>query len=367
MKWFGLAAIILLLVCAVPGYRYWSASTKASKAAASDEALSKTKVERRDIEKVVHARGEIKAPLTTEVKSEVNGMVVHVYVAAGDSVQKGDLLVQLDKSELESQLNEAEHQIQASRLSAEKMKLDLGREQQLINAKLVSQKEYDQVRIDAELAANELDINNARAETLRRQLAKTTIVAPRAGTVLKIDVLEGMVIIGAGSVSSGTSLMTVADLSKLEVNAEVDEIDVAQLQVGMPVHLSLDSNPDLKLEGKIKFVSPLAVAKETDKAVHIFPIVVSLQTADPRLKVGLTANFTIPVSRVEKALTLPISMVFEDDDTSYVYVKDHGTITRKNIKVGINTVDFVEIKSGLQEGEEVFLNPVAEKKEDKKS
>ena len=144
-------------------------------------------------------RGEIKAPLTTEVKSEVNGMVVKVYVAAaGDSVKKGhDLLLELDKSELESQLNEAEHQIQASRLKVEQVKLDLGREQQLIDAKLVSQKEFDQARIDSELAANQLDIDTARAETLRRQLAKTTIVAPRAGTVLKIDVLEGMVIIGA--------------------------------------------------------------------------------------------------------------------------------------------------------------------------
>jgi len=366
MKWFGLAAIILLLVCAVPGYRYWRSHANAAKSALSDEALSKTKVERRDIEKVVRARGEIKAPLTTEVKSEVNGMVVRVYVAAGDSVKKGDLLVELDKSELESQLNEAEHQIQASRLNAEKMKLDLGREKQLIEAKLVSQKEYDQVRIDADLATNQLEINNARAETLRRQLAKTTIVAPRAGTVLKIDVLAGNVIIGAGSVSSGTSLMTVADLSKLEVNAELDEIDVAPLQVGMPVHLSLDSTPDLKLEGKIKFVSPLAVAKETDKAIHVFPIVVSLDTADPRLKVGLTANFNIPVTRVEKALTLPISMVFEDDDTSYVFVKEKGTVTRRNVKVGINAADFIEIKSGLQEGEAVFLNPVTEKKDDKK-
>jgi len=365
MKWIGIALIAVLLVCAVPGYQYWRTS-KAAKATLSDEALEKTRVERRDIEKVVHARGEIKAPLTTEVKSEVNGMVVRVYVAAGDSVKKGDLLVELDKSELESQLNEAEHQIQASRLKVEQVKLDLGREKQLIDAKLVSQKEFDQARIDSELAANQLDIDTARAETLRRQLAKTTIVAPRAGTVLKIDVLEGMVIIGAGSVSSGTSLMTVADLSKMEVAAELDEIDVAQLQVGMPVHLSLDSNPDLKLEGTIKFVSPLAVAKETDKAVHVFPIVVSLQTTDSRLKVGLTANFSIPVSHVDKTLSLPISMVFEDDDTSYVYVKEHGRITRRNIKVGLNGAEYVEIKSGLQEGEPVFLNPVPEKSVDKK-
>jgi HlyD family secretion protein len=288
-------------------------------------------------------------------------MVTRVAVAAGDSVKKGDLLVELDKSELESQINEASFQIEASQLHAEKMKLDLGREQQLIDAKLVSQKEFDDLKIDAQLAENQLEIDSAHAETLRQQLAKTTILAPRSGTVLKIDVLEGTVIIGAGSVSTGTSLMTVADLSQLEVDADVDEIDVAQLQVGMPVHLSLDSIPDLKLEGKIKFISPLAVARgdkaQTDDSIHVFPIVVTLDTTDPRVKVGLTANLAIPLSHVERALSLPLSMVFEDENTSFVYLRSNGTITRKNIKVGINDAEYVEIKSGLNEGDEVSLNP----------
>jgi len=361
MKWFVIVVVILLLAGGGAGYWYWHTTSLAAAAAATEDALVKTKVERRDIEEVVHGRGEIKAPLTTEVKSEVNGMVTQVSVVAGDTVKKGDLLVQLDKSELESQINEAIHQIEASKLKAEKAKLDLGREQQLIDAKLVSQKEYDEVRIDSALADNDLDINTAHVETLKQQLAKTTILAPRSGTVLKIDVLEGMVIIGAGSVSSGTELMTVADLSQLEVHADVDEIDVAHLQVGMPVHLSLDSIPDLKLEGKIKFVSPLAVPKEKDSAIHVFPIVVSVQTNDPRVKVGLTANLAIPISHVDKALALPISMVFEDEKTSFVYVKENGKATRKDIKVGINDDEYVEIKAGLNEGDEVSLNPTPDK------
>src|ERR1700744_392152 len=127
MKRIGNDLVIGLIAGSVMGYRSWR-SSKDAKATLSDEALQKTLVERRDVEKVVHARGEIKAPLTTEVKSEVNGMVVKVYVSAGDSVKKGDVLVELDKSELESQLNEAEHQIQASRLKMEQTKLDLGRE-----------------------------------------------------------------------------------------------------------------------------------------------------------------------------------------------------------------------------------------------
>lgn len=361
MKWLGLLAILVFLVCAALGFQHWRSTSRAAVVAATESVLVKTRVERRDIQQSVHGRGEIKAPLTTEVKSEVNGMVTHVSVVAGDPVKKGDLLVQLDKSELESQINEASHQIEASKLNEEKMKLDLGREQQLLEAKLVSQKDFDQVNLDTKLAMNNLAINTARLETLKQQLAKTTILAPRSGTVLKIDVLEGMVIIGAGAVSNGTSLMTIADLSQMEVDANVDEIDVVQLQVGMPVYLTLDSIPDLKLEGRIKFVSPMAVADAVDKSIHFFPTVVMLEHADPRVKVGLTANLVVPRSHVEHALALPISMVFEDEKTSFVYVKEKGTIIRKDIKVGINDAEYIEIKSGLNEGDEVSLNPAPDK------
>jgi len=362
MKWFGLTVIIVFLVYIAVRYQYWRSTSMVATAAASENARVKTKVERRDIVQYVYGRGEIRAPLTTEVKSEINGLVTNVSVTAGDSVKKGDLLVELDKSELESQINEAAYQIEASKLHAENTKLDWGREQQLFDAKLVSQKEFDQVKMDMELAMNQLNIDTAHVETLRRQLAKTSILAPRTGTVLKIDVQEGMVIIGAGSVSNGTSLMTITDLSQLEVDANVDEFDVAQLQVGMPVYITLDSIPDLKLEGKIKFISPLAVANGTDQSIHVFPVVVSLETTDRRMKVGLTANLAIPVSHVDRALSLPISMVVEDENTSFVYVRDKDTIIRKDIKVGINDNEYVEIKSGLKEGDEISLSPTQDTK-----
>jgi hypothetical protein len=179
--------------------------------------------------------------------------------------------------------------------------------------------------------------------------------------VLKVDVQDGMVIIGAGSVSSGSSLMTVADLGQLEVDADLDEIDVAKLATGMSVRLTLDSIPDLKLEGKIKFISPLAITRETDKSIHIFPIIVHIETNDPRVKVGLTANMAIPIAKAEQALVLPISMVFEDQKSSYVYVKDGAGVARKDITTGINDTSYIEIKGGLKEGDSVSLNPAGEK------
>ncbi|HSI85092.1 MAG: efflux RND transporter periplasmic adaptor subunit [Candidatus Methylacidiphilales bacterium] len=362
MKWFGLIVLLLVVGAGWYGYNYW-VKVSAAMAAAAEAAVVTAKVEKRDVEQLVRGRGEIKAPLTTEVKSEVNGRVTRVTVIAGTMVRKGDVLVELDKAELESQINEATHQIEASELRAEKMRRNLGREQRLLDARLVPQKQFDDLRIDTQLALNELKIYSARLETLRQQLAKTTIMAPRDGMVLKIDVQEGMVIIGAGSVSSGTSLMSVADLRQLEVNADLDEIDVAKLGVGMPVKLTLDSIPDLKLEGNIKFISPLAVTRETDKSIHVFPIIITFVTDDKRVKVGLTANVSISITRVENALALPISMVFSNEKSSYVYVKDQGKIAKKEVQTGISDNLYVEIKSGLSEGEVVSLNPAGEPKD----
>ena len=362
MKWFSFILLVLSAIGGYVAYQHGYLSPKATVNPASDPGIVTAKVTRKDLDQLVHGRGEIKAPLTTEVKSEVNGLVTRVAVNPGDSVKKGDLLVELDKAELQSQINEASHQIEASKLSAEKTNLNLGREQQLMDAKLVSQKEYDEARIDSQLALNQLDIDTAKLETLKQQIAKTTILSPRDGTVLKVDVLEGNVIIGAGSVSSGTSLMTVADLNQLEVDADMDEIDVAKLGVGMPVALTLDSIPDLKIEGKIKFISPLAIAQETDKSIHVFPIIVSLTTTDKRIKVGLTANLAVPVAHAGKALSLPISMVYEDEKGSYVYVRTLPLgVARKDVKTGISDDISIEITSGLNEGDVVTLNPSQDK------
>jgi HlyD family secretion protein len=157
--------------------------------------------------------------------------------------------------------------------------------------------------------------------------------------------------------------MSVADLRQLEVNADLDEIDVAKLTVDMPVHLTLDSIPDLKLEGKIKFISPLAVTRETDKSIHVFPIIITFVTDDKRVKVGLTANVSISISRADKALALPVSMVFSNEKSSYVYIKENGKITKKDVQTGVSDNLYVEIKSGLNEGDIVSLNPAGEPKD----
>jgi multidrug efflux pump subunit AcrA (membrane-fusion protein) len=131
----------------------------------------------------------------------------------------------------------------------------------------------------------------------------------------------------------------------------------------MPVHLTWDSIPDLKLEGKIKFISPSAISKTDEKSIHIFPTIVSFETKDPRVKVGLTANLVIPLSHMDQALSLPISMVFEDEKGSFVYIKKNDVLSRKDIEVGISDAEYIEIKSGLQEGEEVFLTSTPEKQQ----
>lgn len=349
--------VIALLIASAAGYYLWTGFAAKQAAPKLDLAKTATKVERRDLEKVIALRGTVKAPVSSEIKSEVNGRILRILVGPGDVVKKGDLLIELNKSDIQNQIDGETHQIVSTRLRAEKMKLDLGREKQLLDHSLVPQKEYDDMNIDTELALNELDVEAAKLASLKEELSKTSILAPHDGTILKVDVTEGGVIAGAGGVTAGTSLMTLADLSHLEVTSEVNEIDVTQLAVDMPVHLSFDSLPDLKLEGTIRFISPSAIPKEEQKTISIFPLVVSVTKTDPKVKVGLSARIKIPVCHADKALCLPISLVSDDgdEDSSFVYVVENGLPVKRAVTVGIQDAKYIEIKSGLKEGEAVSL------------
>jgi RND family efflux transporter MFP subunit len=293
--------------------------------------------------------------LSEPVKSEVSGRVAEVFVGEGDVVKKGDRLVELNKADIQSQIDQESRAIEASRLKAERLRINFAREQQLLDGNLVPRKEYDDMQVDFELAENELEIERDKLANLKENLSKTIILAAHDGTILDEKVTDGAVITGAGSVSEGTTLMTVADLSHLEVSTEVSEIDVTKLTVGMPASLTFDALPDLKLEGQVCFISPSAEEKEDEKSVHIFPLIVRVLKPDPRIRVGLSAEIEVPVAHVDKALALPITAVFQEGDTSYVYVKQEGKYIKQEVETGIQDGKFIEIKSGLHEKDSISL------------
>lgn len=322
----------------------------------------------KDLEQTVLATGDVRPILTSDIKSEVSGRIQKVYVRAGDKVTKNQKLVDLDPSELLTQKQANELTINGVKLRLKKNREEWERNQALFKQHLIPEKEYLDSRTDMEMAENDLNIEGARLSTIEEQLKKTTISAPHDGIVLNLDAQEGNVIVGASSVSSGSILMTVANLTRLRVNTNINEIDVTNLKNDMTVELSFDSVPGLKVPGNITFVSPSAAGMTassssgsggggggggrnagTDSSIRTFPVIIELISTDPRIRPGITAAIKIPIARVQQVLTIPISTVYTDDSNEdhYVFLKKADTFERKNIKIGIGDLMDVQVKEGL--------------------
>jgi RND family efflux transporter MFP subunit len=263
------------------------------------------------------------------------------------------VLVTLDKSELLSREQEALRSVESARLRVDRSRRDLARQKDLYQKGFASEKVLQDAQTDADLAENDLEIQQAKLQTLREELAKTTVRAPHAGTVLKCDLSEGQVITGADSVHEGTVLMQIADLRNLVVMADVNEVDVTRLALEMPVTLTFDSIPGLTIDGTLIKISPSALVKE---GVRVFPIEIACDMGESRLKPGISATVHMTFSEAVNPLAVPLAAVFSSDDGErYVFVQTGDTFARRAVTVGVNDAEYVQIASGLQPGESVAL------------
>lgn len=354
-------ATIVIILAVVGGLVRWRFHGKPAPEKPGSELAAFTTATRKDIEQFVLVSGLVSPEKQTEVKSEVSALIAEVKVQPGDEVTKGQVLAELDRRELESQVNEASLRIESTRLQAEKTRQDLTRKDSLHQAHLATEQVFQDARIDTALADNAFKLEQARLETLRQQLTKTTILAPMDGIVLSVDAIEGAVIVGANSTSAGTPLLKIANLGRLLVKTEVNEVDVSKLHVNLPVELSFDSMPGTSVAGIVQFVSPSATEKEkgaSDRGeVHGFPIVVSFPMKDSHVRPGMTANLKIPVSKAMNVVALDLSAVFLEDKQNVVYVSGKtGAFERRPVELGINDSRQVEITKGLAAGEKVSLN-----------
>lgn len=344
----------IVVICAV-GFGGWSLVKRAGGIAgtgAEEQAETALVLLRDSIRQEVEAIGSVSSSAATEIKSEVSGRIQRLGVEDGQLVTNKQVLVELDRSELESEQEERVRTMKSIRLRLEKSERDFARQKDLHDKGFVTEKDFDDARTELALSQNELEIQEARLQTLREKLAKVTILAPHDGMVLDCDIRQGQVIAGANSVSEGTLLMKVADVGQMLVKTEINEVDVTQLEKGMSVLLEFDSIPDLQVEGVLDRISPSAKDKAS---VRVFPLEITCAAPDIRIKPGISANVTFTLAVAESVLGAGISTVFVEDGKHFVYVLNDAEFERREIEVGVSDDAYVEVKSGLLEGDEVAL------------
>lgn len=183
--------------------------------------------------------------------------------------------------------------------------------------------------------------------------------------ILNLTARDGSVITGATSVSEGTKLMEVAVLDSLRVEANVNEVDIGGIEIGMPAELTFDSLQGVTASGEIVFVSPSAIVDPDNKSRHNFPITVGFRAEEGGIRPGISAKIAIPLKEVKDALVLPVPVVFSEKSESFVYVEKGDGWERRVVETGIADGQFVQILKGVKEGDRIARTRPAEMPEPK--
>ncbi|MEA3188385.1 MAG: rane fusion protein macrolide-specific efflux system [Chthoniobacter sp.] len=348
-----LITVLLIAVLALGAWYFHSLRTLKSGAHGEIPDKFLARAEKHDIESTVELSGDVTPDTTLDVKSEVSGKIKALHVIPGQQVQPGELLVEIDDHDLLTDKASAQTEIEGAKIIVEKNARNLQRAEELFSSKLINREAFDNVSAESDIAKNDLEKSQHRLDGVEDKLRKTKILAPAAGTVLSVSVVEGQVVVGAASVNSGTTLMQIADLARLLVTTNVNQVDVAKLQRDQKVALSTESIKDLDLQATITFIAPVASTKNNVKG---FEVKALIDHPDPRLRPGMTVNITVPIASAAGVVSVPISAVFKgENNTRVVYVRKGEGSEKREVQIGVTDLERAEIKSGLQLGEEILL------------
>jgi HlyD family secretion protein len=355
------------------------------------------KVEKGDLAKSVVATGKVTPITKVEVKSKASGIVKKLLVDAGDRVKKGQLLAQLDKVEIEAQVEQsraavesAEASLASSEADYERAKVDAeGPDVPLLKraydraigmAKegVVSTSALEDAEKNYELALNKQNVSKAQATVLKakiaqsrgqlgqdranlkqleEQLSYTDIQSPLDGVVLSRDVEMGdavssILVLG----SSATLVMTLGDTSSVYVKGKVDESDIGKVYLGQPARIKVESFKDKTFNGVVTKISPMGVEKDN---VTTFEVRVSINNPGGELKAEMTANAEIILEEHKSVLQIPEgAIIYDKDKKASVEVPDASAKDGKKkmaVNIGISNGAKTELLSGLKEGDQVVL------------
>ena len=338
------------------------------------------KVQKGDITQTVRATGNLNPVTTIIVGTRVSGTIVALYVDYNSKVKKGQLIAQIDPTPFENELKQSEAEIlnaKANLFKAEVTLKDaertLKRKQELFKRELIARSElddaetaYNTARAQYEIALAQVKKAEAGLMQAKTNLGYTRIVSPVDGVVIAKNVEVGQTV--AASFQTPTLFTIAPDLTKMQVDTNVDEADISKIKPGMEVNFTVDAYPDKKFKG---IVSQIRLSPTVTQNVVTYNVVISVDNSHLLLKPGMTANVTFVVNSKENVIKIPNSALrFKMPDSppskqQGVWVIRGGKPFRVNVKTGISDGEWTELIEGdLKEGEEVIIE-ISTKKQDR--
>lgn len=310
-------------------------------------------VTRRDIGSSVLSTGIIKPMVGAEVRvgSRVSGLVKSLHANVGDYVKKGQIIAELEPSELEAKYNQSLAALNNTKANYEYAKLDLERQKSLLKQNFISQNQLDLAEKTFEINKAQLEQAQANLDFAKVQLEYTKITAPISGIVASVSTQEGETV--AASFSAPT-FVTIIDLERLEVWAYVDETDIGRIKESQNATFTVDTYSDTEFEGIVTAIYPKAVIQD-----NVVNYVATLKITDFKEKIlrpEMTVTVTIYLEKKENVLTVPNNAIKREQGKTVVTVLDkNGKMDQRIIKTGYSSNGYVEILDGVRESEKVVL------------
>ncbi len=332
-------------------------------------------VGRADIEQTVLASGVLQANSLVSVGAEVSGRIDAVNVKLGQDVKKGDVIAEIDSLNQENAVKAAqaaltaiEAQKRAQEATLVQAKAALARNTSLSAGNLVSKTDLDsaQAAVDSSLAQiDQLDAQIAQAqlsvESAQLNLSRTKIMAPNDGTVVAVLVEAGQTV---NANQTTPTIVKIADLDTMVIKAEISEADVVRVAAGQRVYFTILGEPDKQIDATLREIEPAPTSissdsTTTDTAIY-YNGLFDVPNPDHKLRISMTAQVTIVLDEVENALVLSSGLVTrrgpDGNAMVLVYNPDTEQTEPRRVEVGLNNNVMAEIKSGLNEGDEVVAS-----------
>ena len=354
--------LTILIVCIVIGV-IWTCSGSGSKYKVTYESET---VQKRNISSSVTATGTVEPVTKVEVGTQVSGIVSKLYADYNSNVKKGEIVAELDKTNLLNELASAKSNLASSKSEYEYQLKNYTRMKTLHEKQLISDNDYESALLSYEKAKNTYETNKNEVSKAQTNLGYATITSPIDGIVLSREVEEGQTV-NAG-METPTLYIIARDLTDMRVIANVDEADIGGVKEGQRVSFTVDAYPNDTFEGKVTQVRQEATEESN---VVTYEVVISAPNPDLKLKPGLTANVTIFILERDNVLSVlakalrftpseslvgPEDEIIDCEGTHKVWTREGKTFKAHAVELGISNGSLTEILNGITEGTQIITD-----------
>jgi HlyD family secretion protein len=338
------------------------------------------KPEMRDIQKTTVITGTIEPRNEVNIKPQISGIIAELLKEPGQMVQAGEVIAKVKVIPDMGQLSNAESRVRLSEINLKQVETDYSRMENLHKQSLISDEEFEKSRQQLKQAREEKAAADDALQVVRDGVSKsnasassTLIRSTISGVILDIPVKVGNSVINSNTFNDGTTIATVANMEDLIFRGNIDETEVGQLSIGMPMKLTIGAMQDLTVDATLEYISPKAVQNNGANQFEIKAAVTLASLVDKKsgqsttvaysnekvtkIRSGYSANAEIVLNKVDKVLSLPESSIEFVGDSTFVFVLVDSTkerrYERKPVETGLSDGVNIEIKNGVKSGETV--------------